>query len=197
MDTSERSQKLRSSTSYILRRRASIGHPYFMNATLTLGEYIRRLRRSKGWQLQRLATETGLSLTHLSRIENDNAVPNAESVVRLAGALDGDLTLMLEMADCLPREILERLIDRASDASPALHRSAGTQEDPGYAQALVEDLDPPLRSALTIYFGFSEPNVEGLVAMLRAMARLEPDERDQTIASLVSLLAVRIKEERT
>ncbi len=50
-----------------------------------------------------------------AQIENDNAVPNAETVVKLSTALDGDLERMLEMAACLPREILQRLIDRAGE----------------------------------------------------------------------------------
>src|SRR5215207_5489874 len=101
-----------------------------MPDSLTLGEYIRRRRRAKGWQLQDVASRSGMSLTHISRIENDNAVPNPESVVRLCKVLDGNLEEMLALADCLPREILERLIERASDTSPAPHRSAGVQPDP-------------------------------------------------------------------
>lgn len=165
-----------------------------MNAALTLGEYIRRLRRSKRWQLHELAAATGLSLSHLSRIENDNAVPNAETVVKLSKALDGNLELMLEMADCLPREILQRLIDRAGEVSPAFHRSAGTRVDPDYARALVEDIDPRLRTGLTEYFGFSEQNVEGLFAMLKAMAQMEESERDHMIDFLAEFLAARARE---
>jgi transcriptional regulator with XRE-family HTH domain len=165
-----------------------------MGDQLTLGEYMRRLRRAKGWQLHQLATATRMSLSHLSRIENDNAVPNAESVVKLATALDGDLERMLELANCLPREILQRLIDRAGDVSPALHRSAGIQVDPEFARALVEDIDPQLRTALTDYFDFSDENVHGLFTMLRSMARMEPAERDQMIEFLAAFLLSRAKE---
>lgn len=66
-----------------------------MTTQLSFGEYIRRRRRAKRWQLQELAVQSGLSLSHLSRIENDNAVPNPDTVVKLAKALDGDLELML------------------------------------------------------------------------------------------------------
>lgn len=84
-----------------------------VDSSLTLGEYIRHLRRRKGWNLQEMAKETGLSHSHLSRLENDNNLPNPETVVKLAGALGGDLDHMLALAKCLPQEILERLIHRA------------------------------------------------------------------------------------
>src|SRR5215210_6540860 len=114
-----------------------------MDAEITLGEYVRRLRRRKRWQLQELAAATGLSATHLSRIENDSAVPNPDTVVKLSNALDGELELMLQMADCLPREILDRLVDRAADSGTVLKRSAGTQPaDFSFPEGLIEDVDP-------------------------------------------------------
>jgi transcriptional regulator with XRE-family HTH domain len=91
---------------------------------LTLGEYIRRLRKKKGWQLSAVADATGLSYHHLSRIENDSSVPGVESVALLSDALDGDLKLMLQMADCLPRQILDRISARPVD-TVSLRRSAG------------------------------------------------------------------------
>ena len=86
----------------------------------TLGEYVRRLRRRKHWGLQDLANSASLSVSHLSRIENDGVVPNPETVVKLATALNGELDRMLEMADCLPREIFERYIRRAGDGGRAV-----------------------------------------------------------------------------
>jgi len=91
---------------------------------LTLGEYLRRLRKRKHWNLQTLSDESGLSYHHLSRVENDSVVPGVDAVARLAEALEGDLKLMLEMADCLPRQIMERISARPVD-SAALTRSAG------------------------------------------------------------------------
>ena len=96
-----------------------------MEHSLTLGEHVRHLRRRKGWGLQQLAEATGLSLTHLSRIENDSAVPNPGSVVKLANALGADLDRMLELAQCLPEEILKRLLRRADSDTPARRRAGG------------------------------------------------------------------------
>jgi transcriptional regulator with XRE-family HTH domain len=109
-----------------------------VNVRLSFGEYTRRLRRARKWQLQDVAAATGLSVSHLSRIENDNALPNPDTVVKLANALESDLERMLELADCLPHEILERLIRRVEDSTPALRRSAGLHGiDPEFSRALA------------------------------------------------------------
>jgi transcriptional regulator with XRE-family HTH domain len=100
-------------------------------ADLTLGEYLRRLRRDKRQNLQQLADETGISYTHLSRIENDSTVPSAETVAKLHAKLGGDLKFMLEKARCLPREILDRIasLDTVSPAN-TLKRAAGPGGEP-------------------------------------------------------------------
>ena len=94
---------------------------------LTFGETIRRLRREKQWSLTTLATETGLSYSHLSRLENDSVSPGADAVARLAETLDGDLRELLELADCLPEVILNRI---ARQGSGALNRRAGPGDAP-------------------------------------------------------------------
>ncbi len=88
----------------------------------TLGEYLRELRRKKTWSLLALSKDAGLNYQHLSRIENDSIVPAPGTVVKLAESLGGDLNLMLELADCLPRQILDRL--SARPGSPVLRRGA-------------------------------------------------------------------------
>ena len=149
-----------------------------MDADLSFGEYVRRLRRRKRWQLQELAAATGLSVTHLSRIENDSAVPNPDTVVKLSNALEGEMERMLQMADCLPREILDRLVERAADGGRVMKRSAGTQPaDFSFPQALIEDVDPAIRSALTSTFNLSEQDIDGLFGILQRVAQMEPARR--------------------
>ena len=99
-----------------------------MDLSMTLGEYVRHLRRRKAWGLQELADTTGLSVSHLSRIENDAAIPNPETVVKLSKALEGRLESMLEMAKCLPEEILDRLLDRAT-GNPVARATGGVRGD--------------------------------------------------------------------
>lgn len=43
-----------------------------------------------------------MSYTHLSRIENDSIVPSADSLVKIADALGGDLNLMLDKRSHMP-----------------------------------------------------------------------------------------------
>ena len=148
-----------------------------MASNPTFGEHVRHLRRRKKWNLQDLAREAELSLSHLSRLENDNHLPNPETVVKLAGVLDGDLDHMLALAKCLPEEILQRLVSRADAGSSPLRRSAGGDPDPSFPRALVDEIDPGLRSGLAQRFGLSETDVDGLFGVLQWMGRLEPAER--------------------
>jgi transcriptional regulator with XRE-family HTH domain len=113
----------------------------------TIGTYIRELRERKGWSLFELSKQSGLNYQHLSRIASDSVVPNPETVVKLAETLDGNLDTMLELADCLPRQILERLSARSGQ--PALRRQAGpSKREPvvspnGQAEALARSLNVP------------------------------------------------------
>ena len=160
-----------------------------MDAAPSLGEYVRRLRRRKRWGLQELADGTGLSVSHLSRIENDNAVPSADTVVRLAGALDGDLDQMLDMANCLPREIVERYVHRAGGGAAVLRRSARPEvADPTFARALVNEMDPDCRQTLARQFGLSDQDVEGLFRVLQGLAELSPGRRERILTLLAETL---------
>ena len=114
-----------------------------MDQQLTLGETIRRLRRQQHWSLGTLAERTGLSYSHLSRVENDSASPQADAIARLAEALDGDLRELLELAACLPEVILQR-ISRQEGGHPrgslprAAHRAG--ESPPGAITQFVIDL---------------------------------------------------------
>lgn len=157
-----------------------------MVGSLTFGEYVRRLRRQKKWQFGYLAAATRLSPTHLSRIENDNAMPTPDTVVRLAEALGGDLELLLELANCLPREILERLTRRVQPAPEVLRRAATDEPDPGFARALVEEIDPTLREGLAAAFSLSASDVDGIFAVLQRIAAMPPEGRRSVIEFLAS-----------
>jgi transcriptional regulator with XRE-family HTH domain len=148
-----------------------------MNAPLTLGEYMRRLRRAKRWGLQELSEASGLSVSHLSRIENDSALPNVETVVKLSNALGADLEVMLEQAQCLPQEIMDRLLQRANGDQTAVRRSAGDGADPGFARALIEEIDPRLREALEQRFRLSPGDIDGLFTLLQRLAAMRPEQR--------------------
>lgn len=111
-----------------------------MEEDISLGEYVRRLRRAKGLSLYALSEETGLSYSHLSRIENDSTLPGPETITKLVAVLGGDLRRMLEMAKCLPRMILERIQAQGEPARSTLRRTAGVGGGAGrdITRALLE-----------------------------------------------------------
>lgn len=160
----------------------------YMAETITFGEYVRRLRRHKGWGLNELAAASGLSVSYLSRVENEAAIPKLDSVVRLRKALDGDMDRMLELAKCLPEEILERVLRRAVGDTQAKRRGAGAKtDDQDYGRALVENLDGSLREALAAAFGLSQTDVEGLVDVLGRIAKMPPLQRQEFIKAIATL----------
>ncbi len=137
-----------------------------MDERLTFGETIRRLRREKKWSLGTLAEKTGLSYSFLSRVENDSASPQADAVARLAEALEGDLPHLLELADCLPRLILDRIMARGDAVGPTLNRSAGPGRDdapPDAVGALIVDL--ALKHGLSVADG--QEVAEAIESLLR------------------------------
>jgi transcriptional regulator with XRE-family HTH domain len=102
-----------------------------MDESLSLGEYVRRLRRERRWSLYDAARECKLSYTHLSRIENDSTVPGPDTVARLAVALGGDLRTMLEKAKCLPAVILEHMSASGAATAPAVLKRAAFPSERG------------------------------------------------------------------
>jgi transcriptional regulator with XRE-family HTH domain len=156
-----------------------------MQVDLSFGEYVRRLRRQMAMQLQDVARRSGLSTTHLSRLENDNGLPTTDTVVKIHNVLGGDLPVMLELAKCLPEEILDRYIRHADDGMPVLKRSAlGQVDDPIFAEAFVEDMEPTIRRAVEQEFGLSERDAGGILTALRRLAKMSEQEREQVIGVL-------------
>ena len=159
-----------------------------MSDSLTLGEYVRRLRRRAKKSLQDLTDETGISVSHLSRIENDSNLPSVDLVVRLAHALEGDMDFMLERADCLPQEILSRLTRRAAQGGQVMRRAAGSAEKDNFAAALVDDIDPQLRAALAERFNVPKEDAESLFKALEQISLMTEQQRE-TFIDAIALLA--------
>lgn len=154
-----------------------------MDAQLTFGEYMRRLRRERKWNLNTLSEHCELSYTHLSRLENDSVLPTAESVARLAQALDGDLKAMLEMANCLPRIILDRISAQEQPVGSSLLRTAGPAsagpEEP------IPGLDHALTAELKEFYGLDNAQAGALALAIDGL--VNPDQPQRS--NLFSLLA--------
>jgi transcriptional regulator with XRE-family HTH domain len=61
---------------------------------LSLLQTLRDARHKSGHSLSRMAALTGLNLSQISQIENENVDPRLSSVRALAGALDYELVLV-------------------------------------------------------------------------------------------------------
>ncbi len=63
---------------------------------MSLGKNIRRVRKSKGWSLQALASRSGVSRSMLSMIERKEKNPTVQVAKQIAGALDVSLSQLLD-----------------------------------------------------------------------------------------------------
>jgi transcriptional regulator with XRE-family HTH domain len=144
---------------------------------LSLGEYIRRLRREANRSLGSLSDETGISYTHLSRIESDSTLPNADTVTKIAVALSGDLKRMLELARCLPREILDRIgAHDLTSLPPSLSRSAFQGDE-----SIKTGVGAGAIFNYALNNGLNQEEAREMENMMRTLCSLGPDTRRHVV----------------
>ena len=152
---------------------------------LTLGEYVKRLRRDRRWPLHQLAQTSGLSYTHLSRIENDSTVPRPDTVARIATALDGDLKLMLELSGSLPRAIMDRIESRSSRPGTGLKRRAGAGSAPDRRLGSLQEATVELGQAK----GLTVEEAQAIAAAIEHLIELDEHQRSAVLDLVRSLSA--------
>jgi transcriptional regulator with XRE-family HTH domain len=80
---------------------------------MQFGERVRQLRQEKGLTQQKLAERLDVSLSYVSKVENErlNAgdYPSESFVLKLAKALDADGDELLLLTDRVPQEIRLRI----------------------------------------------------------------------------------------
>ena len=130
--------------------------------------------------LQALAEASGVAYTHLSRIESDSTVPGAETVAKLCAALSGDLKVMLELADCLPRVILDRIQAGELNQGVALNRSFQMPDLPvgGDKDSIVE---------IAKYAHLDDAEVSEVMSAVKQMVMLSKGKR-AAVANLIAML---------
>jgi transcriptional regulator with XRE-family HTH domain len=101
------------------------------NQRSSLADHLRKLRTDRGQSLQDLADESGLSRATLSRIENGEVSPTAETLGRLATALALPLSQLLAPME----QGFSPLVRRAE-------QSVWTDQANGYSR---RSLSPPSR----------------------------------------------------
>ena len=65
----------------------------------TIGARVRSLREYKRWSQEDLANASGLQRPHISLIENNERTPGADSLIKLAGALQTSSDYLLGLSD--------------------------------------------------------------------------------------------------
>jgi transcriptional regulator with XRE-family HTH domain len=75
-----------------------------MNETLNLGTIVRRQRDRLGLTLRDLAEKSGVSISHLGRIENAQRYPSTNVLRKIAKPLDLDEKELFNLAGYLPIE---------------------------------------------------------------------------------------------
>jgi transcriptional regulator with XRE-family HTH domain len=105
----------------------------------TFGERLRELRKAKGLSQRALADLVGVNFTYLSKIENEKLdfaqFPSEELIRKLAAALDADLDDLLLLAQKVPAEIKQRMMEH-----PEVFRKIA-QLDDETLRKLLKDLD--------------------------------------------------------
>ena len=83
---------------------------------MTFGDRIRELRKAKNLTLRDVAGDADINFTYLSKIENGKLdfsdFPSEKLIRRLAEVLDGDVDELLLLAQKVPDEIKQRVLER-------------------------------------------------------------------------------------
>ena len=83
---------------------------------MTFGQRLRELRKGKSLSQKQLAAKVEINFTYLSKIENEKLdfaqFPSEDLIRRLALALDADVDEMLVLAQKVPDEIKQRVMER-------------------------------------------------------------------------------------
>lgn len=74
---------------------------------MTLGGRIRELRKAKGYSMMKIRELTGLSKSTISEIENDKSSPTAETLQKIANALEVTVDVFFKDDEVLDEQNIE------------------------------------------------------------------------------------------
>lgn len=96
--------------------------------SMTLGEYIRKLRLASGLSLRAVASASGISPTYLSLIElGKTKVPTTDRLEKIAKAIDVDSDELVFRAGQLPSDVLRALEQFPKQATHVLRYTGVTK----------------------------------------------------------------------
>jgi transcriptional regulator with XRE-family HTH domain len=103
---------------------------------MRFGERVRELRRAKGLTLRGLAAKVQVGFTYISKVENGKLdfadYPSDTLICRLAKALEADEDELFLLAQKIPRQIKQRVLER-----PDAFRKLAELEDAALVNVLV------------------------------------------------------------
>ncbi|WP_442508335.1 helix-turn-helix domain-containing protein [Novipirellula sp. SH528] len=106
---------------------------------MRFGETIREMRQDRKLSQRDLAEKVGVTFTYISKIENHKLDfgqhPSEEMICKLADALGADEDTLLVLAEKIPPQIRQRVIER-----PEAFRKVAELDDQSLDQ-LVKQLD--------------------------------------------------------
>ena len=83
---------------------------------MQFGKRVRELREHRGWTQKELTDRLGVSVSYISKVENERLhfgdYPSEKFIHKLAAVLDADEEELLLMADKVPEEIRRRIRER-------------------------------------------------------------------------------------
>ncbi len=92
----------------------------------SLGTNLRRLRSLREWNLSRLAKETGLPQSTLSKVEHGKMSLNFEKLVLIANVLEADVSELFVSSERIAKRsqpTARRTIHRSTDTNPTVHEN--------------------------------------------------------------------------
>ncbi|MBB01225.1 MAG: transcriptional regulator [Planctomyces sp.] len=108
---------------------------------MQFGERVRELRKQRGLTQQKLAVLLEVSLSYISKVENErlNAgdYPSEAFVLKLAKALDADEDELLLLTDRVPAAIRRRIRER-----PDVFQTLASMDDATIDQLMKPVLEP-------------------------------------------------------
>jgi transcriptional regulator with XRE-family HTH domain len=110
---------------------------------MLFGERLQELRKAKGYTLRDLAARVGVGFTYISKAENGKLAfadyPGEALILRLAAALEADADELLLLAQKIPPQIKERVLQR-----PDAFRKLARLDDAALDRVLqdVDDTSP-------------------------------------------------------
>ena len=85
------------------------------HASYNVGKVLQRLRKDNGWTLSVVSAKTGVAISTLSKIENNQSSPNYDVLIRLAEGLGVDFVELFKNRSFTTFAPGSRTINRAGD----------------------------------------------------------------------------------